>query len=131
MNKTKKIIAVLVVCVCLALQLVAISGAAESGTFNVSLPNWQTKVLLFKGTKTDDVKKAYVTLTGGTANYVYVQMTSQKTGNEFTDWAQIPNDGVRYSISYKLQPNKNKAVLLATGYQKNVLSKTAAGKIVL
>ncbi len=38
---------------------------------------------------------------------------------------------ISFLVIYRLQPNKNKAVLLATGYQKNVLSKTAAGKIVL
>lgn len=38
---------------------------------------------------------------------------------------------ISFLVAYKLQPNKNKAVILTTGYQKNVLRKTAAGKIVL
>ena len=29
---------------------------------------------------------------------------------------------ISFLVAYKLQPNKNKAVVLATGYQKNVFS---------
>ena len=58
-------------------------------------------------------------------------MTSRKTGREFTNWTKIPHDGVRYSLPYKLQPIKDKATVLVTGYQKNVFSKTALGRVVL
>ena len=38
---------------------------------------------------------------------------------------------ISFLVIYRLQPNKNKAVILTTGYQKHVLTKTAAGKIEL
>lgn len=133
MNRKTKILTVVLLAVCLMFQLVVASGAATvtEAEYNKTLPNWQEKIVLLDG-KNDSkhTKKAEISFTGGTANYIYVQVQLTSGSAVSSGWTKLSRSTDFYNIAYASTIGSGTAMQVV-GYQKNVEAKTASGYIFL
>ncbi len=132
MSKKTKILSILLIVLCCMLQFVVIPAAVTEGNYSKTLPNWQEKVELISGTNASaSPARTYMSFTGGTANYIYVQTQFRGSGAAVTDgWQELQktSDDYYYSIWYNSSLGAGTA-LKVMAYQRNVLSKTASGYI--
>lgn len=129
MNKKKKWISIAIIFACLTAQFSAIGYAAGNAAFNVTLPNWQRKVVLGTGENQNTANQySVIKVTGGTVNTVYARTELANTSDDVSNWVAAPNDGNEYKIYYTNKLGAGTSLTIK-GYQKNVLSKTAKGEI--
>lgn len=133
MNKSKKITSIILIIAILLLHTAAMVSAT-TGSFNVTLPNLRGEVTLGKGTKSNNNLYTKVKVTGGNVNYVYVSVYYK--GNNILEDEEVmltrADDATYVNLWYDdshEHVKKGKEVTVK-GYQKNVLAKTASGKIV-
>lgn len=131
MSKKVKVFSVGFVALCLILQIFLVSSAVTEGSYSVFMPNNQEKVQLISGTNaSSQTPRTYMSFTGGSANYIYVQTQLDKV--EITPvtsgWMKLEKSDSFYSIYYtSSQPAGTR--LRVMGYQKNIFGKTASGFI--
>lgn len=131
MSKKTKILTVILLAVCLMFQFVMASGAATKGQYNVTLSNWQGKEVLLSGTNGSDYTEyAKISFTGGTANYIYVQVQLPSGSAVSSGWTKLSRSTDYYAISYTSTIGAGTAMQMV-GYQKNIEAKTASGYIYL
>lgn len=129
MTKRGKILSVLLVVLICVLQFSLASVALTEGSYNVTLPNLQRKVVLISGTNADsDPARTYMTFSGGTANYIYVQVQLASGTAVSNGWMELPKSSYYQSVPYNTVVGAGTS-LNVVGYQKNVVSKTASGYI--
>lgn len=129
MTKISKMFTVILLVLCCMLQFIMISGAVTEGNYNKTLPNWQEKVELISGTNAAEyTKKAYMTFSGGTANYIYVQVQLSSGTAVSSGWMELSKSPDYRSVFYTSTLGAGTALKIV-GYQKNIANKTASGYI--
>ena len=129
MTKKAKTLTVVLLVLCFMLQFVMISGAVTEGSYSKTLPNWQTKVELISGTNAAEyTKKAYMTFSGGTANYIYVQVQLGSGTAVSSGWLELSKSDDYRSVNYTSTLGAG-TDLKIVAYQKHVKDKTASGYI--
>lgn len=129
MTKKSKILTVILLVFCCALQFIIISGAATEGSYSKTLPNWQEKVTLISGTNASATPaRTYMTFSGGSANYIYVQVQLSSGTAVSSGWTELSQSSDYRSIYYTSTLGAGTS-LKVVAYQKNILDKTASGYI--
>lgn len=133
MKKRGKIATIIFVVAIMLLHTFTVALASNYVTFSVTLPNKREVQTLGKGKKLTDDAYSKVKVVDGTVNYVYASVYYNGVNISEDGETVVANDAD--ALYTKVWYNDSVAIGSGTtvtvkGYQKNVYTKTAIGRII-